>query len=808
MRPTQDNAGAPVASKGRGRRWAVALLLLGLVLVAYRPVWQAGFIWDDDGHVTRPDLRPPSGLLRIWFEPGATQQYYPLLHSAFWIEHRLWGDAALGYHLANVVLHGTAAFLLFVLLRRLGVPGALLAATVFAVHPVAVESVAWISEQKNTLSAVLYLAAALAYLRFDAGRRAAWYGIALGLFAMAVATKSVTASLPAALLVVFWWKRGRLSWRTDVLPLLPWLCAAGAAGAVTAWVERTFIGASGAPFQMSWADRFLVAGRALWFYLGKVVWPARLMFIYPRWRVDPHAAWQYLFPGAALLAFGVAFALRGRARGPLASALLYTGTLFPALGFVNVYPFIYSFVADHFQYLAAAMALSAMAAVLALGAARLSRAGQIAARAAGAGLVACLLWRTERQCAPYADAETLWRATLALNPECWMAQENLGGVLMKEGRGEEAQQHFQAALGINPRDVDALNDLGVALLHDGQVDPAIGEFGRALALAPNYAETHINLGAAYLQKREGAEAAAEFQRAVALQPGSALSRRDLAAAYLLEGRAEDAIAELRRAERIDPADARIPFDLGNAFMGTGRYAEAVACYTRALEDEPKAPEVDNNLGNALLKTGAPARAVAAFRRALELRGDTVEAHFNLSRALLQDGRLDEAILHLQRAVALQPDFADGEDTLAEALLQRGRFDEAVLHFQRAADLDPGNAQIHNDLGTALVKEGKPDEALPHFQRASELKPDLTAAWTNLGNYWLKHRRPAEAAEDYGKALVLEPNEARIRNSLGISLIMQGRPDEAAAQFRWALRINPGYAEAQKNLERLLEQTSR
>ena len=186
------------------------------------PALQAGFIWDDDGHVTRTDLRDLSGLYRIWFEFGATQQYYPVLHSAFWLEHLVWGDSPLGYHLLNVLLHASAACLFGVLLRRLAVPGAALAALLFALHPVCVESVAWISEQKNTLSLVFYLCAALAYLRFTERRRGTVYLLATGLFVLALLTKTVTASLPAALLVVFWWQRGRLEWRRDVVPLLPW----------------------------------------------------------------------------------------------------------------------------------------------------------------------------------------------------------------------------------------------------------------------------------------------------------------------------------------------------------------------------------------------------------------------------------------------------------------------------------------------------------------------------------------------------------------------------------------------------------
>jgi hypothetical protein len=309
--------GGPLLQPARNplvRDLLVGLFLLGVTLAAYAPVRHAGFIWDDDGHVTRADLRPLHGLWRIWFEPGATQQYYPLLHSAFWLEHRIWADSPAGYHLANVVLHAAVAFLLFLLLRRLALPGALFASAAFALHPVCVESVAWISEQKNTLSAVFCLAAALAYLRFDRGRRAGWYALGSVLFGMALATKTVTATLPAALLVILWWRRGRLSWRADVLPLSPWLMMGVSAGFVTAYVEQAYIGATGTAFEFGVAARVLVAGRAAWFYLGKVFWPADLVFIYPRWSIDAGAPWQYLYPAAAAAVIAAARAARSPAR--------------------------------------------------------------------------------------------------------------------------------------------------------------------------------------------------------------------------------------------------------------------------------------------------------------------------------------------------------------------------------------------------------------------------------------------------------------------------------------------------------------
>ena len=229
--------------------------LLATTLLAYQPAWHGGVLWDDDAHITAPALQSTEGLRRIWFDIGATQQYYPLAHSAFWVIHRLSGDNTLGYHLTNIFLHASSALLIALILRRLKVPGAELAAALFALHPVHVESVAWITELKNTLSGVLYLSAALVYLTFDERRRWSRYALALGLFALALLSKTVTASLPAALLIVIWWQRGRIDWRRDVTPLAPFFVLGLASGLTTAWVERTFIGAHGAEFQFTFVER-------------------------------------------------------------------------------------------------------------------------------------------------------------------------------------------------------------------------------------------------------------------------------------------------------------------------------------------------------------------------------------------------------------------------------------------------------------------------------------------------------------------------------------------------------------------------
>jgi protein O-mannosyl-transferase len=637
--------------RGLTKLAAVALALL--TAAAYWPALRGSFVWDDDGHVTSPELQSLHGLARIWFEPGATQQYYPVLHSLFWVEHRLWGDLPLGYHVANLLLHLAVCLLLYRVLRRLEVPGALLAAAVFALHPVAVESVAWISEQKNTLSTVFYLGAALAYLDFDERRRPADYALASGLFILALLSKSVTASLPAAILVVLWWRRGRISLKADVAPLAPWFGLSAAAAVVTPWIEEKFVGAHGAAFSLGPGDRLVVAGRALWFYLGKIVWPSDLVFIYPRWTIDAREASQYLCPSAAILALVLLFMIRKRSRGPLAAGLLFVGALFPALGFVNVYPFVFSFVADHFQYLALVAMIPALCAALVISAGRLAPGARRFSLLGAAGITVVLAGLTWRQCGNYRNLETFYRSILAKNPSSWLAHDNLGVVLVRRGQLDEAVGHYKEAIRLNPDYPEAYNNYGNVLAETRHWDAAAAAFAGALRARPSFVAAEINWGMAMNDAGRFREAEAHFRR------------------VLDEGR----------------GDSAVHYGLANALANSGRLAEAIPEYRESLREEPNSPEAHANLGLALVGANQFSEAIAEIGEAIRLRPGYAEAHDYYGVALAQSGRLEDAAAEFRAALRINPRSSDVHYHLGVTLRKLGRLSEAEAEFAAA---NPGS----------------------------------------------------------------------------------------------------------------------
>lgn len=686
--------------------------MLVVTWLAYLPAVQGGLLWDDAAHVTAPALRSVHGLGRIWFELGATQQYYPTLHTAFWIEHRLWGDAVLGYHAANIFLHVGAAWLFWAVLRELRVGGAWFAALLFALHPVCVESVAWISEQKNTLSLVFYLAAALAYLKFERERTARHYGLALILFLLALSTKSVTATLPAALLVVIWWKRGGLLWARDWRPLLPWLVVGAVAGLFTAWVERTVIGASGADYDLTFVMRVLLAGRAICFYLGKLLWPANLSFIYPRWTIDPAIGWQALFPLGWLATLAILIARRSRSRGMLAAFLLFSGTLFPVLGFFNLYPFAYSYVADHFQYHAS---LAVFALVVA-GWARWhdgqrshpQRWRRTAPAAAAFAIIASLAVQTYGQCHGYADVETLYRTTLERNPECALAHNNLGTILARRGQSAEAITHYRRALDAKPDYAEAESNLGAELAKfPGREREAVTHFEAALRIRPDSHVAHDNLAneLAVIPGR-WAEAERHFLRALELNPKYAKAHNDFAIGLAqIPGRQAEALAHYEAALKIDPnyagARANYAYELSRH---PGRLREALDQYTASLALDPAQAEVQNNLANLLATIpGRGLDAVTHYEAALRVRPSYAEAHNNLANELIKDpGRAAEALSHYESAVRIKPDYAEAHNNLAIAYANLGRIEEAAQHFRLAFKIRPDFQAARDNLNRLLA----------------------------------------------------------------------------------------------------------
>ena len=587
-----------IEQPGRVRAWPVegpagVLAVAVAAFLAYWPCLGGGFVWDDDAWTTKLAalFQSVSGLGAIWSWPTPLQQYYPLSATTFWLDYQLWGFWTTPYHVENVLLHLIAAGLFWRLLKRLEVPGAGLAAAILVLHPLMVESVAWITERKNALSLALFLGAMLAYGRFAgfwartgapqpgalaeahrestaagvlSSNRMAWVWAFL-LFLAAYAAKATAFAFPAVVLLLCWWKRGRLRWRQDVLPTLPFFAASLALGLMTAWLERNHLGARGPEWAIPFPERCVIAGHALWFYLGKLLCPVNLCFIYPRWALSGGSPARWLWPASALAALLWFWLFRGRiGRGPLTAALFFVGTLFPLLGFINGYFMRYSFVSDHWAYLPS-LGLIALAASLLARWAQRRRALVLAL----SGLtLAGFTVLTFLQSALYSDAQTLYRATLARNPQADLAHNNLGLLLFQAGQTEEAIRHFQRAVELRPSSAHAHNNLANALRLEGRAREAAAHYEASLKSEPDNPSTCNNLAmllatSSDASLRNGRRALQLAQHANQLTGGrSPFILGTLAAAYAETGRFTDAVAVARTA--LDLASRRPNSQLAEA----------------------------------------------------------------------------------------------------------------------------------------------------------------------------------------------------------------------------------------------------
>jgi tetratricopeptide (TPR) repeat protein len=641
----------------------LAALLILLVVAAYLPALRAGFIWDDDAYVTQnPTLTDPHGLREIWFSTHKQSQYFPLVYTTFRLEHALWGFNPLGYHLVNVLLHSLNAVLVWLVLKRLQIPAAWLAAAIFALHPVQVESVAWVTELKNIESLLFYLLAVLAWFKFDelpAPARWFYYALALAAYLPALFAKSTACTLPAALVLVFWLRNRRFSWAW-IPQILPFLFLGIGLGALAVWWEG-HLGNFNQDFDVSlnlW-QRALLAGRALWFYAGKLVWPADLAFSYPHWDINLTDPWQYLPVAGCVALTGLIWRCRLKiGRAPVAGLVFFVAALSPLLGFFMEYTFRYSYVADHYQYNASIGLLAIAAAVLVR-----MLAGTGFVPVVSGVLLLVLGGLTWQQCGAYQNFETLWRDTVAKNPASWMAHHNLGIELSLQGKTDQALQEYQASVALHPGGDVEQGDLGGTLLLEGRIAEAIPHLQAALTVNPKLFAAQNDLALAYAKAGELDQAAAHFALALQLtnSPGTLMNFGSVQERL---GKLDEAIQCYRQVTTQCPTQAVAWHRLATALSTAGHADQAVATYQRGLQFAPADTSLLLGLGNAYAFQTNYSGAETCFRDALKADPASAGLHYNLAVMLGLEGKPDAERKELQLTLQLNPNFSAARQQLA------------------------------------------------------------------------------------------------------------------------------------------------
>jgi tetratricopeptide (TPR) repeat protein len=796
-------------SIGAGRwdqRWRVAgicVVLAAITFAVFGQTLRHEFIDFDDGDYVYDNPMVARGLTLkgiVWaFTHFHSANWHPLTWLSHMLDCQFYGLNPAGHHLTNVLLHTATVIALFLVLRQM--TGALwrsaFVAAVFAIHPLRVESVAWVAERKDVLSGLFFMLTIGAYVRYARRPRSpACYGLLLLLFAMGLMCKPMLVTLPVVLLLLDYWplqrvEPGKLSGL--VMEKLPLLALSAASCVATVLAQNKAIQSTES---YSLPLRFANALVACMIYLGQMVWPTGLAAFYPH----PHnglSAWEVGLAGTLLAGFS-AVALRQRRKQPwlLAGWLWYLMMLLPVVGLIQVGGQAH---ADRYTYLPQIGIYMAVTWQMAeWGASR--QACRVAIGGLMAGVLAVLMLCAWKQTAYWKNSETLWNHALGCTTGNYVAHLNLGADLLKKGRVDDAIAFYQKGLQTEPDNAESHNNLANALREKGRVDEAITQYKKALELKPDYAEAQYNLGTTLLQKGNADEAITHYQAALLINPDYAEAHYGLGNALRQKGRVDDAMVHYQKALDIRPDYAEAHYSFGNAFREKGNVNEAISQYQEALETKPDYTAAHVGLGIALLQAGKVDEAIVHCEKALEIKPDDADAHYNLGDALLQKGRMDEAITHFQRALQKNPDYVDAHVNLGNVLLQKGNVDEAISHFQKALLINPNNAKAQNNLGNAFLQKGIVGEAIAHFQKSLQIEPTDPSVQNNLA--WLLATCSEASLRNGGKAVELAQQANTltgganpiILHTLAAAFAEAGRFPEAVETAQRALRL----AEAQSN----------
>jgi len=634
------------------------------------PALHGDWIWDDNFYITQnPLLHDPARLWKAWFEPGSFVEYYPIEESVQWAQWQLWHTDTFGYHLTNVFLHIINALLVWHLLNKFGLRLAWLGGLLFAIHPVQVESVAWIVELKNTLSLPPFLLAMCFYIDYDRHGKLRDYLWATGLFLVAMLCKPSMVMFPVVILLYVWWKRDRVRWE-DLKTSAPFFVISLVQGLLTLLVGAWYL-----QFQHAHSSdvpvggilsRLALAGLSLSFYFSKCFLPIGLLAMYPKWSIDPPSP-ILLLPWLVLV--GVIYWFWTKREGWGRHALLGLGffliNLALFIGFITGAFMSFTWVMDHFLYIPIIGLIGLVVAGLEQAGKKLSGFMRSFAIAIVTVVMALMAWESHSYAEKFVDEAAFWNHTLKYNPGAWAAHQNLGGFLFKKGRISEAIEQYEQAIKISPDCVNAYYSLGIALLKLNQISEAKKQFEQALKIYPDYAEVHNSLGSVLGREGRAAEAIDQFEQAIKLDPDYAEAHKNLGIALLKANRIPDVIEQFQQVAKLNPDDAEACNNLGYALEQGGRIPEAIEQYEQAIKLNPDFPQAYNSLGSALGRAGRISEAIEQYEQAIKLKPDYAEAHDNLGYALSQVGRVPEAIEQCEQALKI-----NSYDTNAQSQLRR------------------------------------------------------------------------------------------------------------------------------------------
>ncbi len=703
----------------------IAAIVIAAFLV-YLPCLNGRFVMDDDMLLTDNLLmRTQDGLYRFCCTTESLE-YYPLTYSFFWIEWRLWGTSPCGYHVTSLILHILESLLIWIILRKLSIPGAFLAAVIFAVHPVNVETAAWIAQRKNITAMLFFLLSILWYFKavqpadiqtapchLEDNRRetasgsphpssfiphpssliphpSSYYWLSLAAFVLAMLGKGSAAVLPVLVLVITWWLRPLT--RRDLLRTAPFFLIAILLTAVNVWFQTH--GGEAITRSADFIQRLLGAGGVVWFYLYKAVLPIDLAFVYRQWHIEAGNPlwWIPLLAALAVTAALWLYRKKTWARPLCCAWAFFCAALVPVMGFTDVGFMKYSLVADHYQHIAIIGVIALATGYWGLWRERMPQKTRWAANLTACAAACLLALLAFQQSAIYRDPVTLYRATLEKNPDCWMAHNNLGQMLFRSGHLQEALKHHNEAIRLKPDYAEAHNNLGVLLAGMGHLPDAVKHYQEAIRLKPAFYEAYYNLGNALANLGRTGDAIEQFEMVLLLKPNFYIAHNNLAAMLIRSGRLQEALEHYEQALRLKPDYAEAHNNLGSLLSGTGHLQDAIEHFRQAINSKTDYPDAYNNMGHALADLGRSGEAIEQFRQALKFKPDFAEAHNNLGLVLVQTEQLPEAIEHFRQAVQFKPDYLEAHINLTLTYANMNQSSQAIAAAQKGLEIARASGQ--------------------------------------------------------------------------------------------------------------------
>ena len=789
------------------------LAFLAAIFVFYFPTLSGGFIWDDAIFSEEKTIQNWSGLWSIWFAPAEIAKeghYWPLTYTTFWLDHKLFGLNPIGYHIVNCILYFINVVLIWRLLLKLEVPGAWVISMIFAIHPLHVEPVAWLIERKSLLSVLFYLGAIHVWLRFRESSSPKTYVLTLCLYALGLLSKSIVVTLPATLLILLWWKQERISVR-DVMHVLPFFIVGFA---ITLGDYLFYISREELDFAYSFVERILIATQAVWFYVGKLLWPANLMVVYPRWDVSVENLIAWLFVAATVGVLILLWSCRHRiGKDPLAGVAFFIITLSPTLGFVDYGYMQYSFVADRYQYLAGLGLIAVL-----MGGAIHAMQPYITSFGSVTGgafvvLVIGLGSLTWSQATIYQDEITFFRHIVSHNPIARGAYLNLGHALLQANRFEEGYEASLKAIELQPNDSKAHSYVAHALAQMGRYDESVESLKRALELDPTQKVLWKNYGTLQYELQRYEEAVVAFLKAIDLGADSALIRRDIANSYYGLGHHTKAMEWIGRARALTLAPS-VQDELSKlsakVLLALGKTEEAEQHLLQAVQGGDSDQEIRRLLELQKISTerGDADQASVYLQRILKLAEGNPEMLQGVAGALRQQEQYAKAIEIYQKILAIDPDFSMAYAGMGGAFLELERYEEAIKSLERSIELHPIPPLATTRLilmGLAASELGRPADATQYYERAVELDPRDTDALDLLASARFEDKRYEDALRLYKSMRDGNPEVARVHFNMGATLHHLGRFEEAIRSYETALSLDPSMGQVRFSLEQLKKQ---